>query len=156
MNLNEHEGYQRQVLALAAEAATWGDVPVGALVVHEGVVIGRGANRRELDADPVGHAEIVAMREAAKTLGRWRLTDCTLYVTLEPCAMCAGAMVQARMDRVVYGCADPKGGFAGSLANVASFPGATHRVEVVGGVLETECSEQLKAFFRQRRKKEER
>ncbi len=154
MNLNEHEAYLRQALALAEEAATRGDVPVGAVVVHEGIVVGRGANRREADADPLAHAEVLAMREAAHTLGHWRLDACTLYVTLEPCAMCAGAMVQARVARCVYGCADAKGGFAGSLANLAAFPGATHCVEVLPGVLAHLCSEQLQQFFQVRREDE--
>ncbi len=148
MNPNEHEAYLREALALADEAAAWGDVPVGALVVHDGAVVGRGANRREVDADPLAHAELLAMRQAAETLGTWRLDDCTLYVTLEPCAMCAGAMVQARLGRCVYGCRDPKAGFAGSLANLAAFPGTPHQVDVVEGVLASDCREMLTQFFR--------
>ena len=148
MNQNEHEAYLREALALAAEAAAWGDVPVGAVVVHEGEIVGRGANRREVDKDPMAHAEILAMRQAAESLDTWRLDDCTLFVTLEPCAMCAGAMVQARLGRCVFGCRDPKAGFVGSLANLAAFPGTPHQVEVEDGVLAAECREMLTQFFR--------
>ena len=148
MNQNEQEAYLREALALAAEAAAWGDVPVGAVVVHEGEIVGRGANRREVDKDPMAHAEILAMRQAAESLDTWRLDDCTLFVTLEPCAMCAGAMVQARLGRCVFGCRDPKAGFVGSLANLAAFPGTPHQVEVEDGVLAEECCEMLTQFFR--------
>lgn len=132
--------------ARKAEAA--GDVPVGAVVVHDGRIVGRGHNRREADQDPLAHAEIRALHEAAKALGRWRLTDTTLYVTLEPCHMCAGALVNARVDRLVYGCADPKAGAVASLSSVCTDERLNHRLAVTAGVRAEECSAQLKAFFR--------
>lgn len=132
--------------ALKAEAV--GDVPVGAVVVHEGRIIGRGHNRREADQDPLAHAELLALHEAAKALGRWRLSDTTLYVTLEPCHMCAGALVNARVDRLVYGCADPKAGAVESLSSVCTDERLNHRLAVTAGVRGDECSAQLKAFFR--------
>jgi tRNA(adenine34) deaminase len=138
-------------LALALDAASFGDVPVGALVVGNGEVIGRGANRTVRDQDPTAHAEVLAIREAARALGSWRLEGCELFVTLEPCAMCAGAMVLARLPRLVYATADPKAGFAGSLGDLVRDPRLNHRLEVTTGVLETECAEMLRAFFRERR-----
>lgn len=139
-------------LERARVAAQLGDVPVGALVVEEaGDVIGVGANVREVDADPTGHAEIVAMREAARRRGHWRLDGCTLVVTLEPCLMCAGAAVQARLPRIVLGAWDLKAGACGGLWDVVRDSRSTHRIEVVGGVKETECSALLKDFFAARR-----
>ena len=135
--------------AVLAESA--GEVPVGAVVVHKGQVIGRGRNRtRELN-DPSAHAEMVAIREAAKSLENYRLSDSTLYVTLEPCAMCCGAMLHARVKRVVFGAADPKTGMAGSVGNVFSIKQINHQTEVQGEVLAEECGELLREFFRQRR-----
>jgi tRNA(adenine34) deaminase len=144
----------REALRLAERAFARGEVPVGAIVVHDGVVAGRGHNRRESRQDPTHHAEIEALRKAARRLGGWRLEGTVLYVTLEPCAMCAGACVNARVSRIVYRCADPKAGYAGTLGNVAADPRLNHRCEVRGGVLAEASSEILQRFFRERRKKE--
>jgi tRNA(adenine34) deaminase len=141
----------REAIAEARAAVAHGDVPIGAIVVHEGRIIGRGHNERELLQDPTAHAEALALREAAAALGSWRVLDSTLYVTLEPCAMCAGAIVLARVPRVVYGCADPKAGAAGSVLDILAEPRLNHRPEVTGGVLAGECAELLRAFFRERR-----
>ena len=141
-------------LALQEARAALGhdDVPVGCVVLDEhGTVLGRGRNRREESADPTAHAELVAMRAAAASLGRWRLDGCTVVVTLEPCAMCAGAIAQARVARLVYGPDDPKAGAVASLWDLVRDPRLPHRVEVHGGVLADECAELLQAFFRQRR-----
>lgn len=138
----------RQALALAAEAAGEDDVPVGAVVLDAaGTVIGTGRNTRERDADPTGHAEIVAMREAAAALGEWRLEGCTLVVTLEPCTMCAGALVAARIERLVFGAFDEKAGAVGSLWDVVRDRRLNHRPEVVSGVLADESAELLRDFF---------
>jgi len=147
------ETWMREAIALAAAAAGAGEVPIGCVVVHEptGRIVGRGANRREADHDPTAHAEILAMREAGRTLGHWRLVDCTLVVTLEPCPMCAGAIVNARVPRLVYGCADPKAGAVRTLFQLCNDERLNHRVDVVSGVLAEECAEQLKAFFRAQR-----
>jgi len=142
-------------LAIAEARLTTGtaDVPVGAVVVDaSGQVVGRGRNVREAEADPVGHAEVRALREAATALGGWRLTGCTLVVTLEPCTMCAGALVLARVTRLVYGAEDPKAGAVGSLWDVVRDRRLNHRPEVVGGVLADECAEVLRAFFRAQRR----
>ena len=140
-----------EALRLARGAAADGEVPVGAVALHQGAVVGCGSNRRETWRDPTAHAELVAIREAARTLGRWRLTGVTLVVTLEPCAMCAGAMVLARIDRLVYGAADPKAGAAGSLMNLCADVRLNHRIEVETGVRAEECGSLLKEFFRDRR-----
>jgi tRNA(adenine34) deaminase len=145
------ERFMRDALGTARRALSHGDVPVGAAVVKDGRVIARGRNTRERDADPTAHAEIVAIRRAARAVGTWRLSGCTLYVTLEPCAMCAGAMVLARLPRLVYGAADPKAGFTGSLGDLVRDPRLNHRVDVTGGVLGTECGKILVEFFRERR-----
>ena len=138
----------RRALALAEQAAAIGEVPVGALVVTAaGEVVGTGFNRREVDQDPTAHAEILAIRQAAAKLGSWRLIDCDLYVTLEPCAMCAGAIVLARLRRLVFGAADPKAGFCGSLGDLVCDERLNHRVERVSGVLAAECGETLRRFF---------
>lgn len=128
-----------------------GDVPIGAVVVHGEERVAAAGNRREADRDPTAHAEILALREAAVKLGSWRLEGCTLYVTLEPCAMCAGAIVLARVDRLVFGAVDPKAGFAGSLGNLVEDGRLNHRVELVAGVRAGESAEILRAFFRDRR-----
>jgi tRNA(adenine34) deaminase len=141
----------REALRLAAEAAAAGEVPVGAVAVHDGVVVGRGRNRREEDRDPCAHAEIQALREASRTLGRWRLSGVTLVVTLEPCAMCAGALVLARVDRLIFGASDPKAGAIGSLMDLSADPRLNHRFPVERGLLAEACGEQLRAFFRSRR-----
>ncbi len=141
----------REALALAREAGARGEVPVGAVAVLEGRVVGRGANAREGARDPTAHAELLAIQDAARTLGRWRLTGVTLFVTLEPCAMCAGAMVLARIDRLVYGASDPKAGAAGSLMDLSSDPRLNHRFPVERGILADEAGALLKAFFQARR-----
>ena len=138
-------------LQLAGEAAARGEVPVGAVVVLDGRIVGRGANRTEARQDPTAHAELLALRDAAGRLGSWRLTGTTLYVTLEPCAMCAGACVLARIDRLVYGAHDPKAGMCGSLENLVEDPRLNHRIEVVRGVAAREAGELLREFFRGRR-----
>ncbi len=141
----------QEAIALAAEAAAAGEVPVGAVAVLDGRVVGRGRNRREEDHDPCAHAELIALRDAARALGRWRLTGVTLVVTLEPCAMCAGALVLARIDRLVLGAPDPKAGAVGSLMDLSSDPRFNHRFPVERGLRAGECGEQLRAFFRSRR-----
>jgi tRNA(adenine34) deaminase len=138
-------------LSLAEEAAAQGEVPVGAVVVVGGVVVGRGFNLRETTGDPTAHAEIVALREAARSVGYWRVLDSTLYVTLEPCAMCAGALVNARVSRLVYGCTDPKAGAVESLFSIPTDVRLNHRVEVTGGLCAEASAELLRRFFRQRR-----
>ena len=150
---SDNERWMREAIDLAAAAAAAGDVPIGCVVVHEptGTVIGRGSNRREIERDPIAHAEILAMREAARALGHWRLVDCTLVVTLEPCPMCAGAIVNARVPRLVYGCDDPKAGAVRTLYQLCNDERLNHRVEVESGVLAEECSELLRSFFRAQR-----
>ena len=142
----------REALALAAQAGAAGEVPVGAVVVHEGRVVGRGYNRPITSKDPSAHAEIVALREAAAALGNYRLPGCELYVTLEPCAMCVGAMVHARLARVVYGARDPKTGACGSIVDLPAISHWNHHGSFEGGLLEAECGEILKGFFAARRR----
>ncbi len=137
----------------AAAAAALGEVPVGAIVVHDGEIIGRGYNLRESSNDPTSHAEMIAIRQAAETLGSWRLLDCTLYVTLEPCVMCMGAIILARIPRLVFGCRDPRVGAVGSIYDLSKDDRFNHRVEVTEGVLGETCSEMLSDFFRQLRAK---
>lgn len=141
----------RLALREAERALEHDDVPVGAVVVREGEVVGAGQNERELRQDPTAHAETIALREAARAVGSWRLLDCVLYVTLEPCAMCAGAIVLARLPRVVYGTADPKAGAAGSVMDVLAEPRLNHRPEVAPGLLADECAALLTEFFGRRR-----
>lgn len=141
------EPFMRRALELAGEAAAEGDVPVGAVVVHDGQIVGEGRNTRERDADPTGHAEIVALREAAAALGRWRLDGCTLVVTLEPCTMCAGALVSSRVDRLVFGAWDDKAGAVGSLWDVVRDRRLNHRPEVVAEVLPADSAALLRSFF---------
>jgi tRNA(adenine34) deaminase len=148
--VNDEEA-MREALRLAAEAAAAGEVPVGAVALHEGQVVGRGRNAREADRDPTAHAELLAIQEAARTLGRWRLSGVTLFVTLEPCAMCAGAMVLARIDRLVYGASDPKAGAVGSLLDLSADPRLNHRFPVERGLLGEEGGALLRDFFRARR-----
>ncbi len=140
-----------EALAAAAESAAAGEVPVGAVVVRDGRVIARAANRTIRDQDASAHAEMLALRDASRALGRWRLDDCTLVVTLEPCAMCAGAIVLARVGRVVFGAWDEKAGMAGSVGDLLRHPRLNHRPEVIGGVLADECGAVLSSFFRERR-----
>lgn len=138
-------------LAEARNAAEAGEVPIGAVAVHEGAIVGRGQNRVLRDNDPTAHAEIVALREAAAKLSNYRLNAVTLYVTLEPCAMCAGAMIHARIDRLVYAASDPKAGAAGSVLAVLNHPRLNHQMQVEQGVLAEEAGELLRSFFRERR-----
>jgi tRNA(adenine34) deaminase len=138
-------------LAEARMAADAGEVPIGAVVVHDGAIVARGKNRVLRDVDPTSHAEIVALRAAADVLGNYRLNGCTLYVTLEPCAMCAGAMIHARLDRLVFAIADPKAGAAGSVLSVLNHPQLNHQMQVEQGLLGDEAAELLRSFFRERR-----
>lgn len=147
------EDYMRLALDEARLAAEEGEVPIGAVVVCDGEVVARAHNRRETDRDPSAHAEFSAMCAAAHTLGRWRLTGCTVYVTLEPCIMCAGLMVNSRIDRCVYGAPDPKGGALGTLFDVSHDERLNHEFEVRSGVLQQECADELRTFFRERRAK---
>ena len=144
----EHEHYMRIALEEAQKAYDKREVPVGAIVVHEGMIIGRGHNLRETTQNPTTHAEMIAIEEASAHLKSFRLEDCTMYITLEPCVMCSGAIVLSRVARVVYGASDPKGGTAGSLMNLLEEPRFNHRVSVTRGILESECSHMLKSFFR--------
>ena len=139
--------WMTQALAEARHAAELGEVPIGAVVVLGGEVVGRGHNRREIDGDPLAHAELLAIREAAIRVQGWRLAGCSMYVTLEPCPMCAGALVASRIDRLVYGAADPKAGFCGSLGNLVQDPRLNHRLEVSSGVLAEESAALLRGFF---------
>ena len=147
MSEAEDIAYMRTCVELAREAEALGEVPIGALVVHEGAIVASAYNRREIDVDPAGHAEFLAMKKAAAKLGRWRLSGCTVYVTLEPCLMCAGLMYQARIDRCVYGTADPKAGALGTLYKINEDERLNHRFEVTAGVLQEECAELLCDFF---------
>ncbi|HIZ18404.1 MAG TPA: tRNA adenosine(34) deaminase TadA [Candidatus Olsenella stercoravium] len=150
--VSSDEEYMRQALEEAEAAAAEGEVPIGAVVVCDGRVVARAHNRREGDADPSAHAEFTAMVAASRALGRWRLTGCTVYVTLEPCLMCAGLMVNARVDRCVYGAADPKGGAVGTLFDVSHDPRLNHEFSVTSGVMANESAELLRSFFRARRR----
>jgi tRNA(adenine34) deaminase len=145
------EAMMRLAFDEARAAATHGDVPVGAVLARGEEVLGRAGNGRERDQDPTAHAEIVALRQAAAAVGRWHLEGCTMYVTLEPCAMCAGALVLARVDRLVFGAPDPKAGFVGSLGDLVRDPRLNHTLEVRSGVLADEAADLLRAFFRERR-----
>ena len=149
---HEDEKWMRVALAEAREAERHVDVPVGAVVVLDGQVIGRGHNRRVVDHDPLAHAELLALRSAAESLGTWRLDACTLYVTLEPCPMCAGALAQSRVGRVVYGAHDEKAGAVRSLYQLCDDKRLPHRARVTSGVLEHECAEVLRAFFAEARR----
>ena len=147
------ERWMRDAITEACAAQTIGEVPIGCVIVHEPTqrIIGRGFNRRETQRDPTAHAEILAMREAGQALGHWRLLDCTLIVTLEPCPMCAGAIVNARIPRLIYGCADPKAGAVRTLFQLCEDPRLNHRVEVIAGVLADDCAALLTEFFRAQR-----
>jgi len=146
------EYFMRLALREAARAPEHGDVPIGAVIVREGEVIGAAHNERELRADPTAHAELIALRDAARTLGSWRVLDAVLYVTLEPCAMCAGAIVLSRIPRVVFGAMDPKAGAAGSVFDILAEPRLNHRPQVHHGLLAEDCAELLRAFFASRRR----
>jgi len=149
MDMSAVQDQMRQAIEHARAAAAIGEVPIGCIVVHDptGQIIGVGHNRREVDRDPTAHAEIVAMRQAGQRLGHWRLIDCTLVVTLEPCPMCAGAMVNARIPRLIYGCDDPKAGAVRTLFTLCDDPRLNHRIEVISGVLQEECAILLREFF---------
>jgi tRNA(adenine34) deaminase len=148
------ELFMRMALDAAEEAAAIGEVPIGAVIVCNGAVVATAGNRREADADPTAHAEMLAIRDAATHLGRWRLSDCTLYVTLEPCPMCAGALHQARINRLVYGADDPKAGAVGTLYDLSSDERLNHRYDVTRGVLAEQSAELLRAFFGRLRSRE--
>ena len=147
----------QEALAEARRAAEIGEVPIGAVIVREGEagqeIVGRGHNRREIDRDPLAHAEILAIRQAAERVGGWRLTGCTMYVTLEPCAMCAGALVNSRIGRLVWGAPDPKAGWCGTLGNLVQDPRLNHRLEMTAGVLEEDSAALLRGFFASLRKR---
>ena len=145
------EKYMKEALKQAKKAYALGEVPIGCVIVHEGKIIGRGYNRRNTDKNTLAHAEITAINKASKVIGDWRLEECTLYVTLEPCQMCAGAIVQARIPEVVMGCMNPKAGCAGSILNLLEMPQFNHQVKVTRGILEAECSQMLKTFFEELR-----
>lgn len=144
---NIQEKYMKEALKQAKKAYALGEVPIGCVIVHEGKIIGRGYNRRNTDKNTLAHAEITAINRASKYIGDWRLEECTMYVTLEPCQMCAGAIVQARIPEVVMGCMNPKAGCAGSILNILEMPQFNHQVSVTRGILEQECSDMLKLFF---------
>ena len=148
--MTDHEAMQA-ALAEARLAAEAGEVPIGAVVVQNGAILARGQNRVIRDLDPTAHAEIVALRDAAGSIGNYRLIDCTLYITLEPCAMCAGAMIHARIERLVFAAADPKAGAAGSVLSVLNHPQLNHQMRVEQGILADESAEILRTFFRERR-----
>jgi tRNA(adenine34) deaminase len=149
--VNSDETWMREAIELARDAETGGDVPIGAVVVRSDQVIARAGNRTVRDQDPTAHAEVLTIRAAAKAIQSWRLTGCTLYVTLEPCAMCAGAIVLSRLDRLVFGAWDEKAGMVGSLDDIVRQPRLNHRAEVSAGVLMEECAALLRGFFAQRR-----
>ncbi|MGH7626834.1 MAG: tRNA adenosine(34) deaminase TadA [Gemmatimonadaceae bacterium] len=151
MTRDADEEWMRQALSAAHDAAAAGEVPVGAIIVRAGSAIARDSNRTIRDQDASGHAEMLALRAASRALGAWRLDGCTVYVTLEPCAMCAGALVLARVDRVVFGAWDEKAGMAGSVGDLLRHPRLNHRPEVTGGVLEADCGALLREFFAARR-----
>lgn len=145
--------YMKEALKLARKAAALGEVPIGCVIEYQGRVIGRGYNRRKTDKNTLSHAELIAIRKASKAMGDWRLEECTMYVTLEPCQMCAGAIVQARIPTVVIGCMNPKAGCAGSILNILQVPQFNHQVEIVRGIMEEECSELLSSFFKELRER---
>lgn len=143
--------YMKEAIRQAKKAYTIGEVPIGCVIVRDGKIISRGYNRRTIDKNTLAHAELAAIKKASKKLDDWRLEGCTMYVTLEPCQMCAGALVQSRIDRVVVGCMNPKAGCAGSILNLLQMPEFNHQVELETGVLEEECSQMMKDFFRELR-----
>ena len=147
----ERERFMRQAITQAKKAEKLMEVPIGCVIVYEGKVVARGYNRRNTDKNTLSHAELNAIKKASRVLGDWRLEECTMYVTLEPCQMCAGAIVQARIDEVVMACMNPKAGCGGSILNILEMPEFNHQVKVTRGVLETECSEMLKQFFKELR-----
>ncbi len=149
--MNMDEKYMKKAIKQAQKAYALGEVPIGCVIVYQDKIIGRGYNRRNTDKNTLAHAEITAINKASKKMGDWRLEDCTLYVTLEPCQMCAGAIVQARITRVVMGSMNPKAGCGGSILNILEMPQFNHQVEVTRGILEEECSHMLTTFFKELR-----
>jgi tRNA(adenine34) deaminase len=147
LEIADDRAWMEAALAEARAAGEIGEVPIGAVIVHQGEIVARAHNRREVDRDPLAHAEILAIRQAAARLDSWRLTGATLYVTLEPCAMCAGALVASRISRLVYGARDPKAGYCESLGNLVQDPRLNHRLQVAGGVREAESAAMLREFF---------
>ena len=152
--MNQDEKYMKAAIRQAKKAYALEETPIGCVIVHEGKIIARGYNRRNTDKSPLAHAEISAIKKASKKLGDWRLEECTLYVTLEPCQMCSGANVQARIPRVVVGCMNPKAGCAGSILNLLQVEAFNHQAELTTGILEEECSQMMKSFFKELRKKQ--
>ena len=149
--LTRDEKYMKEAIRQAKKAYKIGEVPIGCVIVHNDKIIGRGYNRRTIDKNTLAHAELMAIRKASRKLDDWRLEECTMYVTLEPCQMCSGAIVQSRMTRVVIGCMNPKAGCAGSILNLLQMEEFNHQVELETGVLEEECSQMMKAFFKELR-----
>lgn len=144
---NIQEKYMREALKQAKKACALGEVPIGCVIVHQGKIIGRGYNRRNTDKNTLAHAEITAIKKASKYIGDWRLEECAIYITLEPCQMCAGAIIQARIPEVIMGCMNPKAGCGGSILNILEMPQFNHQAFVTRGVLEEECADILKKFF---------
>lgn len=151
--MNRDEKYMKEAIRQARKAYALGEVPIGCVIVYEDKIIGRGYNRRTIDKNTLAHAELIAIKKASKKMDDWRLEDCTMYVTLEPCQMCSGAIVQSRMTKVVIGCMNPKAGCAGSVLNLLQMEAFNHQVELEIGVLEEECSTMLKEFFKELREK---
>lgn len=151
--LSDDERYMKEAIRQAKKAEAIGDVPIGCVIVYEGKIIARGYNRRNKDKTTLAHAELVAIKKASKILGDWRLEECTMYITLEPCQMCAGAIVQARIPKVVVGCMNPKAGCAGSILDLFHVDKFNHKVDFEYGVMEDECREMMQSFFRKLRKK---
>ncbi len=149
----DHHYWMQEAIREAKKAEAIHEVPIGAVIVRDGVIVGRGHNTRETSLDPTAHAEMIAIRQASETLGAWRLLGCTLYVTLEPCPMCAGAILQARIPLLVYGTSDPKAGCAGTLMNLLNDDRFNHRTEIISGIEQEQCAELLTSFFRNLRKK---
>lgn len=148
-----HEKYMKEAIRQAKKAYALGEVPIGCVIVYQGKIIGRGYNRRTTDKSTLAHAEIAAIKKASKAMEDWRLEECTMYVTLEPCQMCSGAIVQARIPEIYIGCMNPKAGCAGSILNILQTPEFNHQVAIHKGLLETECSEMLTSFFKDLRKR---
>ena len=153
LRLTREEKYMKEAIKQAKKAYALNEVPIGCVIVYEDKIIGRGYNRRVTDKNTLSHAELNAIKKASKKLGDWRLDDCEMYITLEPCQMCAGAIVQSRIKKVYAGCMNPKAGCAGSILNLLDVPQFNHQVELTKGVLEEECSQMMKDFFRAMRKK---
>jgi len=151
--VTDQERFMKEAIRQAKKARALEEVPIGCVIVYEGKIIARGYNRRNTDKNTLSHAELNAIRKASRKLGDWRLEGCTMYVTLEPCQMCSGAIVQSRMTRVVVGCMNPKAGCAGSILNLLDMPEFNHQVELTTGVMEEECSQMMKTFFKELREK---